>query len=295
MVDGVPQGRQLDFDLTSNQGLGRQAHCVIAFERLSLDVGRKIPADEVVAEVIRKIGVRMMTVMADYRWTLKIKDRPDVTTDLEQWIDDIDKRSTNSLVKHLFDIYGCKAPIEVDPDSENDVIALFASLLANEFLKGYALRALSGSARYDAIVNIANDFEIDDHGDVLSRRDSDTDLVGINKVLEYKYSFQSLLDDFESKKKNPREVGLCVCWNLPHLNVARGDISYTYAEKEDTRSIYGGTHIWVDENDTSRIPIISLHHVCAILARHKEKKNDEPDLGSAVYNNLYGADKDHAI
>ncbi|WP_313601075.1 hypothetical protein [Rhizobium sp.] len=295
LVDGVPQGRPLDFDLTSLQGLGRQAHCVIAFKRLSLDVGRKIPANEAVAEVIRKIGVRMMTIVSDYRWTLRIKDRPDIATDLADWVSKINSRTSGSIVRHLFELSSKISPLDVDPDSENDVIYLFGALVSQGLLKGYVVRALSGSARYDGIVNISDEPETRDYSDPLSLRDESASVAGDDKVLEFKFSFESLLEDFDTKKKNPVEIDVVVVWNLPSLSITRGSISYCYDDKEDTRPIYGCTHIWRDENDTSSLPIISLQHVCAILSRNLEKKKGISDLGDAIYKKLIGDDRDKSI
>jgi hypothetical protein len=294
IVDGVPQGRPQDFDLTSNQGLGRQAHCVISFDSLSLDVGRKIPANEIVAEVIRKIGVRMMTIVSDYRWALRIKDRPDISTDIDAWVSSINDRSNSSLVAKLFALYEINAPLDVDPDSENDVIYLFACLVSTGLLKGYSVRALSGMARYDGIVNISSD-GVSDHNEILSRRDTEGSPEGENKVVEFKHTFSSLLEDFESKKKKPVEIDLCVVWELPDLSVNRGSMIYTYADKEDNRTAFGVTHIWIDENDSTRIPIICLKHVCVILGRTIEQKAGDPGYLSSVYETLLIDDGDKSL
>lgn len=294
-VDGVPQGRSLDFDLTSNQGLGRQAHCVIGFSRLELDVGRKIPANEAVAEVVRKIGVRMMTVVGEFRWAMRIKDRPDIATDLSAWLSSVETRSKQSIVRHLFKLAESPSPLEVDPDSENDVIYLFGAMIAKQFLKGYRVRALSGSARYDGLLDINHGEGTDLYSDPLSRRDAENTVDGIGKVLEFKYAFSSLIDDFESKKKNPREIDVAVVWTLPILGVNRGSIEYCYDDKEDVRPIYGGTHIWRDENDTSRIPIICLQHVCALLSKSLESKDGKPGFGTGIYAKFLEEDRDQSI
>ncbi|MCZ8548456.1 hypothetical protein OOJ09_30180, partial [Mesorhizobium qingshengii] len=182
-----------------------------------------------------------------------------------------------------------------DPDSENDVIYLFGAMIAKQFLKGYRVRALSGSARYDGLLDINHSESTDSYSDPLSRRDAENTVDGLGKVLEFKYAFSALIDDFESKKKNPREIDVAVVWTLPTLGVNRGSIEYCYADKEDVRPIYGGTHIWRDENDTSRIPIICLQHVCALLSKSLESKEGKPGFGTGVYEKFLEEDRDQSI
>ena len=189
--DGIPQGRMTEFDLTSNQGLGRQAHGLISFKGLELDTGRKIPANEVVSEVIRKIGVRTMGYMADFRWALKKKDRPDRSFDLTEWINRTKERSTSSLVSSLFDALGEPVPIHVDPDSENDVIALFGALLSSGDVKGYALQALSGFNQYDGLIHVSTDpAELRDHNDPNRRCSQPTPRASAHRCA-VKWSFSS--------------------------------------------------------------------------------------------------------
>ena len=84
-VDGIPQGRNVDLSLTSNQGLDRQSHIVLSFRGLELDTGRKISADELIASAISKVGRRIIDLLKEFRWTMKKKDRPEFSSDLETW------------------------------------------------------------------------------------------------------------------------------------------------------------------------------------------------------------------
>jgi hypothetical protein len=291
-VDGVPQGRMLDFDLTRDSGLNRQAHAVVAFSGLALDTGRKIPANETVAEVIRKIGVRVMSIIAEYRWTLRKKDRPPFTSDLEEWKNNIRALAVNSTVRQLFEVKGLTPPITIEPDSENDVLCLFAACLSSGLLKGYKLHALSGHTRYDGLCDILDGAEFRDTNDPFSIRDTDRLSTGSFKVVEFKQQFADLLDDFESRKKNPSEIDLAICWSLPTLSTNRGQIAYCYADRKDHRPFYGVTHIWSDENDTSVIPIICLRTLIAELLKISEST---PGLGHATYTTLLQQDKDGSV
>lgn len=292
-VDNVPQGRMLDFDLTSNTGLNRQTHAVIAFSGLELDTGRKIPSNEIITEVIKKIGVRIMNKMAELRWTLRKKDRPPISSDLEEWRNSVRTKTVDSIVRALFETKELMPPISIDPESENDVIALFTSLISNNVLKGYKLFALSGYARYDGLITIKkNGSQLINIDDPFSIRDNERMAEGELMVLEFKHQFASLIEDFEDRKKNPNEINLVVCWTLPSMNINRGSISYCYGDRKDHRPLYGVTHIWTDENETSTIPIISLRHYVAECLKNIES---EPGLGTANFNTLLNSDRESSI
>lgn len=296
VVDGVPQGRMVDFDLTSNQGLSRQAHAVISFTSLELDTGRKIPANEVITEVIRKIGVRAMTTAADARTFLRKKDRPSPAADLLQWENSIKAAEADSLVVALYKRLRSQPPLSVDPDSENDVIALFSSMLTAEVIKGYDLHALSGFAMYDGMIAInVSDAKLANLADPLSIRDSDITREGKFKVIEFKQTFDLLIQDFEEKKKNPSDINIAVCWNVVDMGVTRGSLQYCYGDRVDNRPIYAATHIWTDQNDTSIVPIISLKHVCAIKLAALENEAAVAEIGTARLKEMMNRDHHGAI
>jgi hypothetical protein len=266
----------------------------MAFRNLELDTGRKIPANETVGELVRKLSVRAMTLLAEYRWAMKTKERPEPSVDLESWRNSVKERATNSIVRHLFEKLGLTSPLSVDPDTENDVVALYSVLIAQGILKGQQLIALSGFNRYDGLVNIdTNTVPVKDHADPLSVRDFSVDRDGTLKVLEFKLQFESLLEDFESRDKRPQDIDVAICWTLPELNVQRGSIQYTYGDRNDYRQLYGMTHLWRDENDTSRIPIVSLKHL--IAEKLKLLEAGAPSVGTARFNDLLDADRNASI
>ncbi|MES1954458.1 hypothetical protein SAHY_07742 [Salinisphaera hydrothermalis EPR70] len=287
--DGVAQGRMLDFDLTSNTGLNRQAHAVVAFRGLELDVGRKIASNEAVTEVIRKISRRAINVLADYRWALKKKELSDPSYDLDAWRQQTKDRTTDSLVRVFYKAIDEEAPIEVDPNTENDVIALFSALVSKQLIKGYRIQALSGFNRYDGLISVDRDSEhLKDYHDPLSVRSDEWGYSGEYQVLEFKLQFDSLLEDFENKIKAPADIRLVVCWNLPEINVPRGHIQYTYGDRRDFRSLYGMTHLWEDENGASYVPIISLKHL--IAEKLASVEGSDPGIGAARLQDLQALD-----
>ena len=293
--DGTPQGRMIDLSLTSSQGLDRQTHIVMAFDRLELDTGRKISADEMIATAINKVGQRVVAILKEYRWAMKKKNRPDVTSDLEAWKKDIEARAKDSLVREFFTQLGKPAVFKVDPSNEAELIALFVSLMTHHIIKGYRLQAISGFSRYDALIDIEQpNSENADVNDWLSLRDRDSSLSGEALVLEFKYSFDELLTDFDEKKKSPAEIDILVCWTVPDLNVSMGTLSPTYAKWRDSRSVYGATYRWEDENQVNSFQVIALHNVVAEwLAAHESRKGRQ-GLGQATLNRLQ-TDDEHGL
>lgn len=293
IVDGVPQGRMMDIDITSDIGLNRQTHLVIAFKELKLDDGRKIASDENISEVIRKISVRIMGIMKEYRTYLRKKERPPIAEDLEKWKSEIANQANTSIVRILFEKLNLTPPIHIDPNSENDVIALFVSLLSNNILKGYKLLALSGYSRYDGLINISKTDDLKDINDPFSIRDLDILPSGSYKVIEFKQVFSELIDNFNEKNKYASEVNLAVCWSLPTIGQNLGQIIYCYGNKKDYRPLYGITHIWKHEYST--IPIISLHHFAAEYLAYLESKENIPGIGTATLAQLTQYDLEDSI
>lgn len=295
-VDGIPQGRNLDLALTSSQGLDRQSHIVISFKGLELDTGRKISADETVASAISKLGQRSVGYLKDFRWAMKKKDRPDVASDLDAWRSNIESRSQTSIVRELYRQYSIEPVFRVDPDNESEVIALFVSLVGQGFLKGYRLDAISGFARYDALCQVdARSEFVTNLEDSLSVRDVDDAISGDSKVLEFKYSFDDVIKDFEEKIKNPAEIDFLVCWDLPDLNVRRGRLDPTYADWRDSRTTYAGSYIWIDENEAFKFPVIALKNVVAEILSNKEKSLGKLGLGSALLDQMITNDRDSSV
>ncbi len=281
-VDGVPQGRMMDFAFTSNTGLERQMHAVMAFRSLELDIGRKIPADETVTEVVKIIGNRLQNHLKDYRIYLRkdaeVFQAPAV--DISAWRAMTEARESNSLIGPVFEHAGGPAPIRVDPDNEQDVIALFTGLLSADFLKGLRLRALSGINQYDALVDIdVLDPSLRLAHDRLALQTSMVERGGLMRVLEFKWRFDDLLTDLESQMKRGEDIDLAVVWTIENLTPSRGVIESWFGDRSGYREIYGATHVWRDDNLTTNIPIISLKHVIAMLRADQEQRDGEPSVG----------------
>lgn len=262
VVDGAPQGRALELALTSDQGLDRQTHIVLGFSELGLDTGRKIVSDERVTRAINRVTQRVVTKLKDYRWALKIKDKAPIASDLNKWISDIASRAGNSNIPELFEELKAVPPARVDPDGEQEVIALWTALLTTGCLPGFAMRAISGFNRYDALVDIGPD-ALENSGD-LAAIAPDVDPKQ-NAVLEFKWRFEALVNDFEDKVKLPSEIDLIVCWDCADLNLRVGSLAPTYAKWAHGRRLRAASYTWSDDTGTTHIPVIALRNVVSEL------------------------------
>lgn len=292
--DGVAQGRNVDLSLTSSQGLDRQTHIVMSFKKLELDTGRKISADEVIASAIGKIGRRVVDVLKEYRWSMKKKDRPDVQSDLTAWRNDVEVRARRALIPLLFP--DGESPLLVDPSNEQEVIALFASLVTKKMVKGLQIEAISGYERYDSLVNVfADNDTVRSEIDPLSVRAAVLSPVGEGKVLEYKYSFSELLQDFADRKKNPAEIDVVVCWSVPEMDIGRGRLQPCYGEWRDHRALHSASYVWSDDNETSSFPVISLENVVVELIAKIELDEGREGQGRSELRRLQDGDRDYLI
>jgi hypothetical protein len=68
-------------------------------------------------------------------------------------------------------------------------------------------------------------------------------MVSEPKVLEYKYSFESLVDDFEREEKFAKQINLVVCWTTGTRYKERFFLrSLLVGDEGSERALYGSTH-----------------------------------------------------
>lgn len=265
-VDGAPQGRPLELALTSDQGLDRQTHIVLGFSDLELDTGRKFVSDEKILAAINKLTQRVVTELKNYRWALKIKDKQPIESDLTAWRNSVAGRAGNSNIPELFDSLHAVAPSKVDPDLEQEVIALWTALLTTGTLPGFAMKAISGFNRYDALIDI-RDEAMASSGSLAA---VSPDFPGkVDAVLEFKWSFDDLIVDFENKIKIPSEIDLVVCWDCPDLNLRLGSLAPTYGTWAHERPFRATSYTWSDDTNSVHIKVIALRNVVAELLNER--------------------------
>jgi hypothetical protein len=67
------------------------------------------------------------------------------------------------------------------------------------------------------------------------------------RVLEYKYSLDGFVEDFDGQEKNIKDIDLCVAWVTGEAYKGRyGMTSLLLPENADQRQYHGVTHILTD-------------------------------------------------
>ncbi|MFF0723075.1 ATP-binding protein [Micromonospora sp. NPDC003816] len=161
------------------------------------------------------------------------------------------------------------------PAWEDEVVAIFVSLLAQRKLPGYKLRAIPGNeGRYDAFF----DYRLTpgDQDDVpLELRVTPHQLPGGSLSLsglwmEFKQDINSFVDDLENEAGSPSKkyythVALLVTWLASGITSERYGLEPITKANARERTFVGATHFLVLENSEHRVEVMSLRHVLASL------------------------------
>ena len=267
IVDGVPQGRLVSIELTSDTGLVRQARVAVALSGIELDTGRKIISDERLSQLVRDIA----------KWSIDQLKRPEPkallvskpvgpsASKLDAWRTDINTRTKMCLIGPVFRDRNLTPPLLVDPSDENEVISLWTALLACGFLPGYQMRAISGHNRYDALVDIGKEAVDGQAGSAGLAPVSTSSTEKQEAVLEFKQDFIDLVKDFDSGLKLPNEIDLAVCWACPNLIPSTGSLAPTYGKWSHDRILLGQSYTYRHPGG-SHVPVIALENVLAEIA-----------------------------
>jgi hypothetical protein len=121
-------------------------------------------------------------------------------------------------------------------------------LVGMGLLKGFRFFATSQSERYDSL------FYMDYGQNSGGLFDKDTNRLGITReyglpyttepqVLEYKYSFNSLVSDFDKEEKFARQINFVVCWELGKQYKEKFYLQrLLVGDERSSREIFGSTH-----------------------------------------------------
>ena len=176
---------------------------------------------------------------------------------IHDWIKDQEEHEkSNPLIIKRQDIFlPIREPsITSKPLNEQDVIALFNQLLAGGVIRGIKLMATSQHQLYDGICRFCLREPFENHV-----FDKDKNPLGIEKskvnqeyvsapyILEYKFSFDALLEEIEKEEKNERQIKLVVAWEMGKSWEKRYEIvPLLHLDNLQHRYFHGGTHIIKD-------------------------------------------------
>lgn len=262
-ANNMPQGETILVPLTRNIGRQHQVHFLFHFDNYTPDLGRKgfhRELTDFAKSVARQI---VETHLSKMRYLLKANTgtSPDLVRELA--IDDwkremLEHENLQPLTlqsKHFF-LPVERVSITSVPTREQDVIALFHQLIAGGVIRGLNMMSTNERFTYDGLFKIAFDL---DPG--LYTYGEDANPLGVPeetakalsgkvtapRVLEYKFSLDGLVEDFDNQDKNIKDVDLCVAWVTGVLYKERyGIVSLLLPENADQRQYHGVTHVLVD-------------------------------------------------
>ena len=253
----MPQGELLIIPLTRNIGYQNVTHVVVHFEEADPDLGRKGFQPEL-KDLAEHLGIAIVNKFMNWRKLLKKETGapPDIigAKNIHDWIKEQEEHEKECpLIITRKDVFlPTKEPsITSKPTSEQDVIALFNQLLAGGVIRGIKLMATSQHQQYDGVYRFCLTKPLENH-----IYDKDTNPLGIVKssagkeyvsapgILEYKYSFDGLVEDIEKGDKNERQIGLVIAWEMGNKWPTRYEITpLLHLDNLQRRYFHGGTHI----------------------------------------------------
>ena len=282
-ANNMPQGEPILIPLQRNIGRQNQLHFLMHFSNYSPDMGRKGFHRELVD--FAKNAARLITEnhLSKLRNQLKANTgvAPDLVRELaiNEWKKEmLSHEGDNPLVlksRHFFKPTE-RVSITSVPTREQDVIALFNQLIAGGVIRGIQVMSTNERATYDGLFKISFDLASE-----LYIYDENENPLGVSKelaealqgkitdprILEYKFSLDGLVEDFDAHDKNVNDVQLCVCWETGSLYRERyGITSLLFPENADQRQFHGVTHVLTDlENGAKLSDMIVLSELIAAL------------------------------
>lgn len=271
-TDGMTQGDPLVIPLTSAIGYQANSHIIVHFTDGNPDMGRKVFQPEL-KSLAEKLSVRAVTI---FRRFLQHR-RPDAgppTILASKALHDWKRQQEDHADRHpiVLDASLGKLSLVSEPQQEQDVVALFHELLALGVLKGYRIFATSQNETYDSLYslnyNACGDVRFLNPSRPLGVSDRISDHGETEpKVLEYKFDFDMLIEDFEREVKSPEHINLVVCWSVGSDYKDRFYLKPLLIGDEGGERIhYGATHQAFSESSQDlRFEVLVLKDLLAYL------------------------------
>lgn len=246
--DFMVQGDLSIIPLTSTIGYQANSHVVVHFTDGDPDMGRKVFQPEL-KHLSEILAVRAVTTFKRFLQHLKPDTGAQTITpdrELHDWKKQ--QESHRDRFPLAFSYGKARIALVSTPQQEQDVIALFHELIGAKILRGFRVFGTSQNDRYDSLFFM----EYLSDEEVLFQAASQK--LGINrgyslpystepKVLEYKYSFDSLVDDLDKEEKFAKQIDLVVCWSVGTRYKSKFYLQpLLVGDEGSSRQIFGATH-----------------------------------------------------
>jgi hypothetical protein len=252
------QGDLIAIPLTSNIGYQNQTHVVVHFRNADPDLGRKGFQPEL-KELGEILGVAIVNKFKTWRQLLKVDTgaKPNIASsdDVFNWItEQADYERSHPLVITNKNFFAPVNEISITsiPQSEQDVIVLFNQLLAGGVIRGLKLLATDQKRQYDGVFKYFVREPISNHiyDEILnplgvSEMEHRSDYSSRPYILEYKFSVDGLLREFENGEKLEHEINLVIAWETGEIWKKTHQVtSLLDVENLHNREFHGLTHIF---------------------------------------------------
>ncbi len=255
-ANGMPQGPLLLIPLTANIGYQQTSHVVVHLDLADPDLGRKgfQPELETLSE---KLAASLVGLLINWRTHLKTPtgSRRQIVQDKEihDWVRETEEHERSAPIVILRqDVFLPTKQISLTaaPVVEQDVVVLFNQLLAGGVIRGIRLMAASQFKKYDGLWRAYVKMPFDNYIFDRVRNPLGLQRIGAGEytsapyVLEYKYSFDALLEEIEQGDKDESAINLVVCWEMGEKWRKRYRVTslLDYANLHH-RDIHGITHL----------------------------------------------------
>jgi hypothetical protein len=246
--DFMVQGDLSIIPLTSTIGYQANSHVVVHFSDGSPDMGRKVFQPEI-KNLAEDLAVRAVNTFKKFLQHLKPDTGSQTITpdkELYEWKKRQESHRERSPLGFAHD--GIRLGLVSTPQQEQDVIALFHELVGANVLRGFRFFGTSQNDRYDSLFTM--EYTVADRHlfDAAKNRLGATSEYRLPystepKVLEYKYDFDSLVEDFDKGEKFPNQIDLVVCWTVGDEYKSKYFFQPLLVGDEGTsRKIFGTTH-----------------------------------------------------
>ena len=282
-ANNMPQGETILVPLVRNIGRQHQVHFLVHFDNYTPDLGRK-GFHRQLTDFAKSVARHIVDAhLSKVRYLLKANTgtSPDLVRELriDEWKKEMlaheDKEPLKLQSEHFFHPTE-RVSITSVPTREQDVIALFHQLIAGGVVRGLNMMSTNERFTYDGLFKIAFDLAIELYVYDATKNplgvplDTAKGLIGkvtAPRILEYKFSLDGLIEDFDSQDKNIKDIDLCIAWSTGDLYREKyGIASLLLPENADQRQYHGITHVLVDlESGAKHCDLLILSELIAFL------------------------------
>ncbi len=279
-TNAMPQGELITIPLTSNIRYQNQAHVIVHLSNADPDLGRKGFQPEL-QKLSEKLSVSIVNKLKGWRSSLLNDSGPSTShqeeLNIDEWVNsqkEHERLHPITLKNPNFFIPVNEVSISAEPNSEQDVVALFNQLLAGGVIRGIKVMASSSHKQYDGLYRYHLHEPISNH-----LYDRDSNPLGIDNsntppgfvskpyVLEFKHGFDQLMTDFDNEEKSESSIDLAIVWKLQNRHKERYQVvPLLHPDNIHLRQFHGVTHeLHDDHTGQKRMDLIVLSELISFL------------------------------